>query len=163
MQQYTICVPEGYELIQTGTKKYEIQKIGETQKKEDKLPKTWEEYCDQCPNSDDEYYIDECSNIVKAKPYRDSLKNRNLLLSQEQADAFLALMQLVRLQDYYNELEPFADKLYAIDYDRLSNYLIIRDVSEDHWNHVLSFNTIILAEQFLANFRDLIEQAKELI
>lgn len=71
-------------------------------------------------------------------------------------------MQLVRLRDCYNKSEKLENR-YAIAYDRKSDALHVWDVSKERLNHVLTFNTRYLANLFLVNFRDLIEQAKELI
>lgn len=128
------------------------------------LPKTWEEYCEKNSIAQNEFFIGETCKINETSyNIRNAVKDRNLLATEEQAKAFLALMQLVRLRDCYNESTSFVNELYAIEYDMLSNYPVVQDISDDYCNHVLTFNAKHLAEQFLANFRNLIETAKELI
>ena len=89
------------------------------------LPKTWEEYC-------------------KINPIKD----------YNSEPAFLALMKLHQLRDYYREGSKFP---YAIS--RNGSYLYISN-SKDKF---LSFQTKEIADEFLFNFKDLILQAGDLI
>ena len=103
-----------------------------------KLPKTWEEFC---------------------KTY----KSTYVLPSKYATEQHLALMQLHQLRDCYRQgwkpnyaenskkwsITKFKNKLYAI--------------STCHYSSFLSFQTEEIAEQFLTNFRELIEQAGDLI
>lgn len=175
MKKFEINVPDGYNLIETfeinvpnGYKLVEIEKNKyEIRKEENTLPSTWEEYCEMYRVNSYYWFIDDISNItVAVKPLyerdRDPKKDRNLLSSKKQAEAFLALMQLVQLRDCYNKSEEATDEC-AILYDINDNTFDIWDASVDYTNHVLSFNSKHLAEQFLSNFRDLIEKARTLI
>ena len=129
------------------------------------LPKTWEEFCENYPCKKDECYIDLNCQIVRLVYEIDRYKvsYKNLLPSKQAAEAHLALMQLHQLRDCYrqgwipdwkNNYPKYSivrkDKQYSIAY-----YL--------GTPCFLSFPTCEIAEEFLNNFRDLIEQAGDLI
>ena len=128
------------------------------------LPKTWEEFCRQNKIEKNECYVDACSCIEKAlirERCEDS--DRNVLPNKQAAEAHLALMQLHQLRDCYREgWEP--------DWNNDCNkYIIVKNrdkyvVFGGNWtNQFLSFQDRERAEEFLTNFRDLIEQAGDLI
>ena len=132
-----------------------------------KLPKTWEEFCN---NYEVRYgkdsYITSCSDIISRQSFRMRLKNanRNLLPSREAAEQHLALMQLHQLRDCYRQgwIPNFenTDSKYCII--KISEQEII--ISEyAACGAFLSFQTKELAEEFLTNFRDLIVKAGDLI
>ena len=128
------------------------------------FPKTWEEFCKQNEIKKNEYYLDTSSCIIvisDSKRYSGS--DRNLLPSKEAAEAHLALMQLHQLRDCYREgWEP--------DWNNDCNkYIIVKNrdkyvVFGGNWtNQFLSFQDKERAEEFLDNFRELIDQAGDLI
>ena len=128
------------------------------------LPKTWEEFCEQNNIKKSEYYLDATSCIILIPDgKRCSSSDRNLLPSKEAAEAHLALMQLHQLRDCYREgWEP--------DWNNDCNkYIIVKNrnkyvVFGGNWtNQFLSFQDRERAEEFLTNFRELIEQARDLI
>ncbi len=126
------------------------------------LPKTWKELGDIKG-----FCIDVNSRLIDytlklPKVYTDN-NNRNVFPTKELAEAALALAQLLQLRDRYNgdwkpdwtdSNEKYTIEFYNghIDYD---NYLSTQKV--------LHFKTAELRNQFLENFRDLIEIAKPLI
>ena len=119
------------------------------------FPKTWEEFCEQNMIKKSEYYLDPSSCILALwDDKRDISSDRNVLPTRQAAEAHLALMQLHQLRDYYREGSEFP---YAIS--RNGNHLYISN-NEDKF---LSFQTKEKANEFLSNFRDLIEQAGDLI
>ena len=128
------------------------------------FPKTWEEFCKQNEVKKNEYYLDTSSCIIvisDSKRYSGS--DRNLLPSKEAAEAHLALMQLHQLRDCYRQgWEPDWN-------DNYDKYIIVKNrdkyvVFGGNWtNQFLSFQDRERAEEFLDNFRDLIEQAGDLI
>lgn len=132
-----------------------------------KLPKTWEEFCD---NYDVRYGKDSCitfcSDIISRQFFKKRLKydDRNLLPSREAAEQHLALMQLHQLRDCYRQG-------WIPDYENHDNkYSIYRDFKDaikittyHSHNTFLSFQTKELAEEFLDNFRDLILKAGDLL
>ena len=127
------------------------------------LPKTWEEFCRQNKIEKNECYLDACSCIEKAfirERCEDS--DRNVLPNKQAAEQHLALMQLHQLRDCYREgWEP--------DWKGYNKYAILKNrnkyvVFGGNWtNQFLSFQDRERAEEFLTNFRELIEQAGDLI
>ena len=131
-----------------------------------KFPKTWEEFCEQ--NNivkKNEYYVDTSSCIIAISDgKRYSSSDRNLLPSKEAAKAHLALMQLHQLRDCYNN-NWHCD--WNNEYEK--NAVIVRSHGElkiyAEWaiTTFLTFKSIEIAREFLTNFRELIEQAGDLI
>ena len=96
---------------------------------------------------------------------RDPQTDRNSLPSKGAAEAHLALMQLHQLRDCYRQgwkpdWKDNNKKYYIGHYDN-SNHC--RVFQESTFPNFLSFQTEELAEEFLNNFRDLIEDAGDLI
>ena len=129
------------------------------------LPKTWEEFCRQNKIEKNECYLDACSCIEKAfirERCEDS--DRNVLPNKQAAEQHLALMQLHQLRDCYRQgWEPDWKSNY---YDK---YVIIKnrdkyDIFVNDWtSRFLTFQDRETAKEFLTNFRELIEQAGDLI
>lgn len=160
MKELNIQVPEGYEVDK---EKSTFEKII-FKKIENKLPKTWEEFCEQNSTVTNEYYIREYNGIgCYGSRYRNSEEDKNLLSTQEDAEAHLALMQLHRLRDTYRQG-------WVPDWNSRKNKWVIEYVENKLYIHVyvaihkfLSFQSKEIAEEFLKNFKDLIEKAKNLI
>lgn len=156
-QTIEIEVPDGYKAVyKEDTQKIEIVKVG--------LPKSWEEFCDNYPVEPKESFIYEGKvNRVFVGGKRDP-KNTGIFPNKETAEAFLALMQLIQLRDCYRQgwTPDWND-------DEQSKYSVITSsgkVSVDTrivTNGILSFQSEEIRDEFLNNFKDLIEQAKELI
>jgi hypothetical protein len=135
------------------------------------LPKTWEEFCKRAKIKEGESYID-CSeqDTIEVDSDnvgidRDSRMDKNLCTSKPEAKAFLALMQLRQLRkayvkdwepDWNNNKQWKACILYH-GTDFMLTYF------RDACSRPLSFPTQELAEQFLNNFKDLLEIAKPLL
>ena len=128
------------------------------------LPKTWKEFCRQNKIEKNECYLDACSCVEKAlirERCEDS--DRNVLPNKQAAEAHRALMQLHQLRDCYRQgWEP--------DWNNDCNkYIIVKNrdkyvVFGGNWtNQFLSFQDRERAEEFLNNFRELIEKAGDLI
>lgn len=135
--------------------------------KQNELPKTWEEFCENTPIQKGECLINAFSEIKKTISVGDNRnadEDRTYFTSVQEAKAFLALMQLRQLRKaYVKDWEPdWADDTspkYCID---LQN----NDFSIHCWYHMhspLSFSKCELAAQFLNNFKDLLEIAKPLL
>ena len=139
----------------------------ETQKTElSELPKTWEDFCKKHPVKEgEEYFIGEFSDIVCVKDAqeRNCAMDRNILPNKKTAESILALMQLIQLRDHYR-------KGWEPDYrdDQTPKYVISRFIDEIYcescyfFNQVLSFQSEKIRDEFLVNFKDLIEKSKEL-
>lgn len=124
------------------------------------LPKTWEEFCKQNEVKEGEYYISSQSDVVKIVVrnylHRRETPDRNILPNKKAAEQHLALMQLHQLRDCYrgNTLSTCCYSVIRGVFD----LVVIYDNTR-----FLSFPTRELAEEFLANFKDLIEEAGDLI
>lgn len=154
-QTIEIDVPDGYKAVYNkDTQKVEMVEI--------ELPKTWEEFCDMFPKKIGEYYISSNSDIVDTIIEGKRL-NKNLLPNKAITEAFLALMQLIQLRDCYRQgwKPDWGDgskKHCIVVYD-----IYIHKESCVKLNTTLSFQVEEIRDEFLENFRDLIEKAKELI
>ena len=130
------------------------------------LPKTWEEFCKQNEIKKSECYLDTSSSCIIERwvDERDISSDRNLLPSKEAAEAHLALMQLHQLRDCWREgwLPNWKDgnqKKYVIVYDKGEF-----EIWQYHTvNHFLAFQDEKRSEEFLINFREIIEKAVDLI
>lgn len=138
---------------------------------ERRLPKSWEEFCRMFPIEKKEFIISNLSLVLKANdnpPYDNSEKprcfcNKNILPDRATAEAVLALCQLIQLRDCYNgEWVPdwTEDTLkYAIEFrqEKISN-----STYHTYSCSPLYFKTNELRDEFLRNFRPLIEKLKPL-
>ena len=128
------------------------------------FPKTWEEFCKQNMIKKSEYYLNPSSCILELRDYkREVFSDRNVLPTRQAAEAHLALMQLHQLRDCYREgWEPNWN-------NDCNKYIIVKNrdkyvVFGGNWtNQFLSFQDRERAEEFLTNFRELIEKAGDLI
>ena len=137
--------------------------------KQNELPKTWEEFCEKYSLKEEETFINSASELITigdyiTRRYRIPDKDKNLCTSKQEAEAFLALMQLRQLRkayvkdwepDWTSDIEPkYCVNLQANDFSVQCWY---------HMHHPLSFPKCELATQFLNNFKDLFEIAKPLL
>ena len=156
-QTIEIDVPDGYKAVyDKETQRVIIRKV--------ELPKSWEEFCGDNPIKKNEYFIDEYGEIIYAAEKHRATNLKNILPNKETAEAFLALMQLVQLRDCYRQgwkpdwsIEK--ETKYCIVYSE--NRIYIEPIF--YHSSVLSFQSEEIRDEFLKNFRELIEQAKELI
>ena len=131
------------------------------------MPKTWEEFCEVHPLQPTDTIINSncslCPCCLRIGELRRENEDRNYLPTREAAEAHLALMQLHQLRDYYRQ--GWKPDWFQIE----AEYSIIQVGYEltinpsVNFNSFLSFQTEEIAEEFLNNFRDLIEQAGDLI
>lgn len=119
------------------------------------LPKTWGDFCINNPVSDKEAYITYDGKITTTSSRPRIYKNT--LPSYEAAEAHRALMQLHQLRDCYrgNTISMY---WYSIIRRGESDLIVTQDNTR-----FLSFPTRELAEEFLSNFKGLIEEAGDLI
>lgn len=128
------------------------------------LPKTWKQFCKQNKIKEGEYFIYDNGIIMEADAdERDADFNRNVLPNKQAAEQHLALMQLHQLRDCYRQgwkpnYTDDSQKWYILkNHDKLS---VDWNIS---YSVFLNFQTREITEQFLNNFKDLIEQAGDLI
>ena len=129
------------------------------------LPKTWEEFCEQNRVKKSEYYINEYGCVTECGVgERHKIYDRDLLPNRKAAEQHLALMQLHQLRDCYrqgwipnwsNDLENKHCIVYVNNMLRVCIYGTMQ--------RFLSFQSYEIATEFLNNFKDLIEQAGDLI
>ena len=128
------------------------------------LPNTWEEFCKNYPINSGAFVIGLSSQIGSPRwGDRDINIDRNVLPNYKAGEAHLAYIQLHQLRDCYRQgWEPIVNKV---------SFAIVREV-DDHSlgidkfmfsSRFLSFQSEEIAEKFLNNFHDLIEQAGDLI
>lgn len=163
IKEMKIEVPEGYEIDEKNST-FECIKFKSIKKK---LPKTWIEFCETYPRRKGEYWIGDDSQInsiynstgCDRRPVGDS----NLLPNVEYAKAMLALCKLIQLRDCYNDgWQPD----WSNDNSKYIIYASINQLIEDigvNVHHILAFKTRKLRDEFLNNFKDLIETAEPLI
>lgn len=132
--------------------------------KQNELPKTWEEFCERNPVTPDEYWIETvysryCNSYRGRK--RDINMDKNICVSLQEAKAFTALMQLRQLRKaYVKDWEPNNKQQY---YGIVYNIHGLDIIPYALTSRSMSFPTYELAEQFLTNFKDLLEIAKSLL
>ena len=168
----TLTLDKAKEWYKKGGELKEIALQAFSEKELNPLPKSWEEFCEKHPIQDHEAFIDfinsgitvckECMGSSLGTWIRNPEKDRCKCVSQKSAEAHLAMMQLEQLRNcWWNGWEP--------GWDASTKYAIKRSHNEIHVitaHNVaafLAFPTREMAEEFLECFKDLIEQARELI
>lgn len=111
------------------------------------------------------YYIDSDSEIEKVYSFHenDFSESRNIILSEQRAKELLALMQLIALRDKWNEIDGFEPDWSD---ENIAKYCISNQEGVTKWwtiSFPLYFRTEETAELFFKTFKDLIEEAKNLI
>ncbi len=161
---YIIETPEGHRKVE---KEVDGNTIISWEKIESSVvPNDWEDFTQKCSLTLDDFYIDYNSEIksmdnpdVKRRGFID----QNLISTEQRARAMLAFIQLIRVRDYVNGdwVADWSDCHNKYVIINLKNS-IIRDNNIGH-SCALNFKTPEIRDQFLTNFRDLIEEAKEFI
>jgi hypothetical protein len=137
--------------------------------KEKELPKSWEEFCEMYPINAKECYITFYSEIISFDPEteiseRNNVRDRSVLPDRTTAEAVLALCQLIQLRNCYNgEWVPnWKDKnenKYVIEFYEEE---IEKDVLIVSSQTPLFFKSEKIRDEFLCNFRSLIEKLRPL-
>ena len=129
------------------------------------LPRTWEEFCKQNPVRETEYFLNNCNDLITATEkggrIRSEETDKNLLPSKQAAEAHLAYMQLHQLRDCYRQ--GWKPKLQDCNFTIVYNIEWKLVVGAYQSSRFLSFQSKEIADEFLTNFRELIEQAGDLI
>ena len=133
------------------------------------LPKTWEEFCITRDIKMNEYFIGETGKIFNSNTgKRIPDISKTLLPSEEAAKAHLALMQLHQLRDCYRQgwkpnWSDNCNNKYGIKWNTIAGKVKL-DIAWCKYNPIFfSFPTDEIASEFLTNFRELIEEAGDLI
>ena len=130
-----------------------------------KLPETWEEFCNNYKIQEEECYINTDAEIKKAVSSRNRLiyGDSNVLPNKQAAKAHLSLIKLHQLRDCYRQ-GWVPDYLGESEKWDIVKYYDKPVINVTHnFSVFLSFQSKEIAEEFLNNFRDLIEQAGDLI
>ena len=153
-KEMKIQVPQGYEIDKENStfEKIVFKKV------ERELPKSWEDL--KILNG---YYVKDSSKVDLFKSYTTDEYNKNVFPTKEEAEACLALAQLCQLRDRYND----GWKPNWIDgTEKHSIYFYSDEIYSSYiyqTQKILTFKTRKLRDQFLENFRGLIETAKPLL
>lgn len=151
-----IQIPDNCELIKDGNT-YIV-------KEKKNKPRSWEEFCEANPINKGEAYIDDDSVILIAnfnvgtKRFTDT--DKSWCTSKEEAEAFLALMQLRQLRKaWIGDWSNTDGAAYSIYVEKG----IVLSIDRFGVNRVLHFPSLEMAKDFLSCFRDLCETAKVLL
>lgn len=164
-KELKIVAPDGYEIDRENST---LERII-FKKKPIALPKSWEEFCAFNPIKIGESFIAKNSRIScdVSVGRRFASLDRNLLPDPDAAQQHLALMQLHQLRDCYRQgWKPEWSSTCA---DRQVKYCIMLcdgkiDIATTRdTTFFLAFQDMTTRDLFLANFKDLIEQAGDLI
>lgn len=161
-KEFKIKVPDGYEIDKENST-FECIKF---KPKEKKLPKTWEEYCEMHDVQIGESWVEYNSDVVEVPGtgVRDLEDDKNLLSNVLYSKAMLALCQLLQLRDYYNDgWVPDWRNLSCNKYCILIAGNDITLITCAVTQKVMAFKTKELMNEFVKNFKDLIETAKPLL
>lgn len=155
MKEVKIQIPDNCELIKNGDT-YIVKEKGTK-------PRTWEEFCTNFHITSNEYYIEPNGRIIQ-NPISDAIRvSPTWCVSKEEAEAFLALMQLRQLRKAW--IDDWDYKVSSMTY--IPCIIYVKDaglsVNVGYISHPLSFPTVEMAEEFLDCFRDLCETAKMLL
>ncbi len=135
--------------------------------KERKLPRSWEEFCEMFPIKKGECSIGAHSDVIEEENEfcRKPLRDRNVYPDRATSEAVLALCQLIQLRNCYNgdwvpDWSDGGQIKYCICFDGTENI-------KKNWfgisiYSILYFKTEELRDEFLRNFRPLIEKLKPL-
>ena len=165
MNEVKIQIPDNCELIKDGDT-YIVRE------KKQLFPRSWEEFCKRYPISEEEYFISAASELTTPRDTvrwqntkREIRYDKNLCVSKEEAEAFLALMQLRQLRKaWVGDWKQPSSKTFiaAIAYN--VNYKEVVIETGNYWsNMILSFPTKEMAEDFLNCFGDLCKKASVLL
>ena len=130
------------------------------------LPTSWENFCEMYPIKQSEVYIGCFGDILKVNETSIDI-NRNAddkhtYIDEEEAEKFLTLIQLRRIWQEYHRLEE--DKTAGLYF-----YKIIPTQDDISISYVIYeggmfyFKTESFATMFLNNFKEQLEQIKELL
>lgn len=141
-----------------------LESFSKEELEQSKLPKTWEEYCENHYRIG--YYLSQ-NSIIKSftkEVYNAKLKSesdKNTLESIENAEAILALCQSIRLRDEYNGHKPINYEEEHFPYVIVNDYgyyKIVAATKHKMYKRLFVFHNEKLAQEFLKNFRPLLDK-----
>lgn len=155
-----IQIPNNCELIKDGDT-YIVRK------KKQIPPRNWNDFCGRYPVQTDECFITANTTIVRRTTGIDNfsrrpIQGRNWCTSREEAEAFLALMQLRQLRKaWVGDWKEEDSNMFACIRHGLSRGLYVCECNGT--TNSMSFPNDKMAEDFLSCFKDLCETAKILL
>ena len=157
MEIKEMIIPENWEcIIENG--------VATFKEKKQTPPKSWEEFCERYPIKKGESYIATSSSIYSAYYDFKGRCSKNFCVSKEEAEAFLAFMQLRQLRKaWVGKWEPsYGENFSVILVEKRTNNFRI-GYGPYVYNYLMTFPTKEMAVDFLSCFRDLCETAKILL
>ena len=157
MNEVKIQIPDNCELIKDGDT-YIVKE------KKQGPPRCWEEFCERYPIKKGEAFIDTGGNIEtrSTECERHISSRQNWCVSKEEAEAFLALMQLRQLRKAWVGDWEYTKSEYSYGIIAKKDGSFEIGVYEAFYRNML-FPTREMAENFLSCFKDLCETAKILL
>ena len=154
MKTLKITPPEGFEIDKEKSTFEEI--VFKPMKNE--LPKSWGEL-----KTIEGFYVTSDSIIYRAAPQNTNNYHKNIFVTKEQAKASIALAQLSQLREVYRQgWEPdWIDENYKACIFKMGDNVFPGKILATR--HFLSFQSIEIRDEFLKNFKDLIEEASPLL
>ena len=156
-KELKIQIPAGYEIDK---EKSTFEKIVFKKVEEKTLPKRWEDLKVVSGS-----YIDNLhGRIMDCVDFKANYETKHVFPTRAEAEACIALAQLCQLRDRYNDgwkpdWEDDDEQKYAIKISNNKTTVCVLTATSS----VLSFKSFNLRDEFLENFRDLIETAKPLL
>lgn len=138
--------------------------ISESESMKQTPPRSWDEFCMKYPIKNGESYIATSSNIYSVHYDCKERYSKSWCTSKEEAEAFLALMQLRQLRKAWvrDWEQPKGNSCAGIFYSMSEDKITV--FFDRFWSNItLSFPTKEMAKDFLSCFRDLCETAKNLL
>ncbi len=141
-------------------KQFALDNFSEEKLKKNELPKSWG---DLPVKSGGTYFVTSELDIEKTSGSRDRNWHKYTYASEEQAEAAIAIAQLTQLMKAYNG-EWVADwTSYNTKWCVVFQNNKFKVDTWIHYSQFIAFKSQDIAEEFLKNFRDLIETAKPLL
>lgn len=155
MKEVKIQIPDNCELIKNGDTYIVIEK-------KQTPPRSWEEFCERYPVKAEEYHINSCGNILQNEVPLCRRGTKTWCTSEQEAEAFLALMQLRQLRKaWVGDWEYNKSKISYAIMARMNGSMEVGFYDSIHRN--MLFPTKKMADDFLSCFRGLCETAKILL
>ena len=121
-------------------------------------PMSWEEYCEQNPIQEGDYFINNYSIVVPSYIKKRALDTDVNIMSKELCEAFVAYMKLIQLRNAWIKVKG---NYMSYKITATSDKPLVHCVSYDAAG--ISFPDKNTAQQFLDTFKDLLEIAKPLL
>jgi len=125
----------------------------------DDKPMSWEEYCEQNPIKDIEFFIDAECHFEEVPPRERIFWRDANVMSDKLCKAFLAYMKLIQLRNAW--VKDCTDCVTFARITTIHNSLTIMVVGDN--TNGLSFYSKDVAQEFIDTFKDLLETAKPLL